>query len=327
MPNIITHKIFAEEVLKNIKKTDIRNSIEEHLQIYYIGSNGPDFLFFYHAKPWEVLKKHEPNVIGSELHKKGINDFYKSVANSIQKETSHSVKENMMVYAFGHLCHWALDMCTHPYIFYRTGDCVGEGAVHHHRFESMMDTLMLEKFHNVNIKDYPFYEICTYDEEMLKAIARVYVPAVKKALGKEIKVYDIRKSLNEWKEIQKLLYDPYNIKAPILKTAEKMIRKPGLISGNVVPKKADETYDILNMEHQTWFHPCDGTKSTASFLDMFEEAIKLATTLIEQLYGCAEYDANAEKILTILQNRAYDTGMSEESEMHYFSLIYEEDIE
>lgn len=327
MPNIITHKIFAEEVLKNIKKTDIRNIIEEHLQIYYIGSNGPDFLFFYNAKPWEALKNHEPNIIGSELHKKGINAFYQSASKSIQKEGCRSVKENMMAYVFGHLCHWALDMMTHPYIFYKTGDCKGLSASHHHRFESMMDTLMLEEFHNVNIKEYPFYEICTYDEEMLKAIARVYVPAVKAALDKELKVYDIRVSLNEWKDIQKILYDPHNVKSSFLKTAEKVIRKPWLISGNIVPKHKDETYDILNKEHFPWYHPCDGNRSEESFLELFQKAIEIATQLIENMYGSAEYGADIEKILTILQDRAYDTGMKEGAEMHYFSIIYEEDFE
>ena len=48
MPNIITHKIFAEEVLKSMTKHDIRSMIERHPQIFYIGSNGP-VLFSYKA--------------------------------------------------------------------------------------------------------------------------------------------------------------------------------------------------------------------------------------------------------------------------------------
>lgn len=326
MPNIITHKIFAEEVLNKITKTDIRKIIEQHLQIYYIGSNGPDYLFFYHAKPWEVLKDHEPNKIGSELHKKGVNAFYESSIHSIRKESSKTVKEDMMAYIFGHLCHWALDMMTHPYIFYRTGDCQGLSASYHHRFESMMDTLMLEKFHNKDIHEYPFYEICTYDEEMLKAIARIYVPAVQAALDKELKVYDIRVSLNEWKDIQKLLYDPHNRKTPILKAVEKVAKKPWFISGNVVPKEKDEQFDILNLEKNIWLHPCDNQVSQdASFLELFDDAVELAVTLIECMYGCIEYHAPEENVLSLLQDRAYDTGMSGETNMQHFSIIYEEE--
>lgn len=326
MPNIITHKIFAEEVLRHIKHPQIQKVIEEHLQLYYIGSNGPDFLFFYHAKPWEALKNHEPNQIGSDLHKKGVNAFYHSALQSIQKEGNHRVQEHMLAYVFGHLCHWALDMITHPYIFHRTGDCKGLSASHHHRFESMMDTLMLKKYHNKDIKDYPFYEICTYDEDMLKAIARIYVPAVQEALQKELKVYDIRIALNEWKDIQKLLYDPHNRKAPILKSIEKAIQKPWLISGNVVPKEMDLNFDILNLEKKTWMHPCDEIEIyNDSFLDLFDKAIHIAIEAITNVYDCIENHESDMKLLSLLKDRAYDTGMSDEREMKWFSLIYEEE--
>ena len=67
MPNIITHKIFAEEVLKSMTKHDIRSMIERHPQIFYIGSNGPDFLFFSHIKPWESYKSHALNRLGSAM--------------------------------------------------------------------------------------------------------------------------------------------------------------------------------------------------------------------------------------------------------------------
>lgn len=327
MPNIITHKIFAEEVLKNIQDEEIRKIIEEHLQIYYIGSNGPDYLFFYHAKPWEALKNHEPNKIGSELHKRGINDFYASSLHSIRKETSDPIKSNMLAYIFGHLCHWALDMISHPFIFYRTGDCNGQSASYHHRFESMMDAIMLEQYHHVDIREYPFYEICTYDEEMLKAIARIYVPAVKKALNQELKVYDIRVSLNEWKDIQKLLYDPYTRKTPLLKTMEKVVQKPWLISGNVVPQVIDETFDVLNLAKKEWLHPCNQQiKRKESFLDLFQIAVMIAADMINIMYACVENELDESNLLSALADRAYDTGMSNVDEMKHFSVIYEEEL-
>ena len=78
MPNIITHKIFAEEVLKKISKKDIEDIIERYHQIYYIGSNGPDFLFFQHAKPWEAMKSHTLNRLGSAMQEKSM-PFMKSL--------------------------------------------------------------------------------------------------------------------------------------------------------------------------------------------------------------------------------------------------------
>ncbi len=76
MPNIITHKLFAQKVFQNCDKQDIKNMIEKHLQLFYIGSNGPDFLFFYHMQPKEMMKEHSLNHIGSALHAGNVNAFY-----------------------------------------------------------------------------------------------------------------------------------------------------------------------------------------------------------------------------------------------------------
>lgn len=328
MPNIITHKIFAEEVYKKTNKKDIKDLIEKHFQIYYIGSNGPDFLFFYHALPWEAYKSHYLNEIGSRLHTEGINAFYESAVNSVQKEKDPYTKENELAYLMGHLCHWSLDMMTHPYIFHRTGNCKGLSAGLHHRFESVMDALMLRKYHDVDIEDYRSYEICAFDEEMLKAIARIYVPAVQHAFATDIKVYDLREALTSWGNIQKLLYDPKHTKVKLLKGIEKVIQKPWLISGNVVPKRIEETFDILNEKKTTWLHPCDDTRSSnESFQELFQRAVSQAVQLLEKVYGCVEYGADVNGLLQLLDDRAYDSGMKGNPEMKHFQIIFEEEEE
>lgn len=324
MPNIITHKIFAEEVLQQLAKQDIKQIIEKHSQLFYIGSNGPDFLFFSHVKPWESYKSNTLNKLGSRIHSTHINDFYQVALDCIKNQKNAEIKESMLAYVFGHLCHWALDKTTHPYIFYRTGDCKGLSAGYHHRFESMLDTMMLQKYKQLNIKEYPFYKICEYDEEMLKAIARIYVPVARAVYHIDVKVHDIRETLDSWYDVQKLLYDPNNLKYPLLKGIETMIRKPWAISGNVVKLNIDDRYDILNEEKNFWTHPCDDhISSNASFHDLFEFAISLGCSLIEKAYGCVEYRAESCSLMDILKDQAYDTGMDGERAMKYFDIIYE----
>lgn len=324
MPNIITHKIFAEEVYKKCKRKDIKEVLEKHFQLYYIGSNGPDFLFFYHMKPLEAMKDHTLNHIGSELHSGHVNAFYESAIHTIQKEQDTFVKESELAYLMGHLCHWALDMTTHPYIFYRTGDCKGDSAGLHHRFESMMDAMMLKRYHNLDIEDYRCAEICQFDEEMLKAIARIYVPAVKSALDQDIKVYQLREALSSWGDIQGMLYDPSHKKVKVVKTIEKLINKPWLISGNIVPKWIDEAFDVLNLEKQIWVHPCDDAcTSDASFIELFEQAIDVALQVMDKVYGCIEFDADVAHVRKLLGDRAYDTGREEGVKMKHFDVIYD----
>ena len=328
MPNIITHKIFAEEVLHRLTKKDIATIIEKHPQIYYIGSNGPDFLFFSHMKPLEALKNHTLNHLGSKMHAGHINDFYKVAIESVQQQTNAEVKENMIAYLFGHLCHWALDKTAHPYIFYRTGTCKGVSAGYHHRFESMMDTMMLDKFKGVSIKDYRCSEICEFDEDMLKAIARIYVPCAKKVYHVDVKVHDLRETLISWHDVQDLLYDPNNVKYTILKGVEAVLHQPWKISGNVVKAKIDPRYDVLNEQHSEWHHPCDDSiVSHASFMDLFNEAIDIAIEVLEKTYGCIEYGAPISTVLDVLKDQAYDTGMDGEREIKYYDIIYEKDAD
>lgn len=325
MPNIITHKILGEEVIKKIKRPELLNMLQKHEALFYIGTNGPDFLFFHHVKPWEKWKSQKLNQLGSQAHAMYVNAFYQEALTCILEQKDNRIKEAMTVYLCGHLCHWALDQTTHPFIFYYTGDCKGYSASLHHRFESMLDTLMLKKYHDTTIKDYDSSKICEFDEEMLKAISRIYVPVAKRVFDTTILVNEIRESLLEWKQVQKLLYDPNNKKFTFLQKAEKVIKKPWFISGNVVKAEPDESFDILNEEHREWCHPCDDKiKSTASFQELFDEAIELALQAIEVCLACVLKQKDTQALCDILQDRAYDSGMPYGNEMKYFSIIYEE---
>ncbi|MGX8835441.1 zinc dependent phospholipase C family protein [Amedibacillus sp. YH-ame6] len=324
MPNIITHKLFAERVFTQLRKQDIKRIIEQHPQIFYIGCNGPDFLFFSNSKPWHAHRSHKLNRLGSQMHASLINEFYNTAIECVKQQQDEVTKETMMAYLFGHLCHWALDKTTHPYVFYRTGNCKGLSAGYHHRFESMMDTMMLDKLKGIDITEFRSHEMCAYDEDMLKAIARIYVPVAKKVYHTEVKVNELRNALDSWQDIQKMLYDPKHIKYYALKSVETILRKPWAISGNVVKRKIDDRFDILNEHHTLWFHPCDDhISSNASFMELFEEAADIALCVIEKAYGCIEYGAPTTTLCEELQDQAYDSGMSGEREMKFFDIIYE----
>lgn len=327
MPNIITHKIFAETVASQCANKDIKELLEKHEQLFGIGANGPDFLFFYHMRPWEMMKEHSLNHIGSALHSTHINDFYESAMTVIQKEEDKQIKERELVYVMGHLCHWALDMTSHPYIFYRTGNGRGISAGKHHRFESVLDAVMLNLYRRQDIREYRAYEICEFDRDMLQAIARVYVPAVQTALGETLRVYQVRQSLEAWKDVQKMLYDPHHRKVKILQRMERMIHQPLLISGNIIPCAIEDDEDVLNLSGRPWLHPCDAAECHHnSFLDLFEQAQVLALQTIECLYHCIVHESDPQLLLNLLQDRAYDSGRKEGIEMKYFEVMNDETI-
>lgn len=327
MPNIITHKIFAETVMSTFPTGKIRSLLAKHEQLFGIGANGPDFLFFYHMRPWELWKEHSLNHIGSALHSAHVNDFYESAVMTMRRETDEQIRERELVYVMGHLCHWALDMTSHPYIFYRTGNGRGISAARHHRFESVLDAVMLKQYLQCDIRDYQTFKICHFDRDMLQAIARIYVPAVADALGEIVDVYSLHQALAAWEDVQKLLYDPTTSKYSLLRLIERMIHKPGLVSGNIIPCEDDDALDVLNLRQQLWLHPCDAReRHHCGFLYLFANAQQLAKTAITCVDECVAADGDPQSLLNLLADRAYDSGRKGEVEMRYFDEVNDETV-
>lgn len=313
MPNIITHGLFAKSVLEKTQNNELKSIIQSFPREFVIGSNGPDFFFFYKffQKKYENIRN-----IGNIAHSEKINDFYETAYQIIQNETDGINKKAMISYLCGHLCHWALDSHTHPYIFYKTGFYSELGASMHHRFESMLDAMMLKKFRNETIRTFKFYLLSKQSPYSIKAISSLYVPICHKVFNIEITEKHIKDALDDWYKIQTYLYDPKGVKTKILKVYEKKVNHPYLYSGNVIPTDIDLTYDVLNENHSLWLYPTNKEKtSNESFIEIYNRACDIACDLLNH------FD-NGEHMLQVLDNKTYDTGENTPKEMKYFDLIY-----
>ena len=229
-----------------------------------------------------------------------------------------------MTYVCGHLCHWALDATSHPYVFYRTGTCKGKSAWYHHRFESLIDAIMLKVKKECTIEDFKFYEISDASKEEARAIARIYVPAIRQILGFEIKPHQIMESLKDWHFIESLFYDASGDKLKALQTLETFTKAYNSLSGYIVPNEPDDPYDVMNLLHTRWVHPSDDTLvSTESFFDLYDKAQLLAMEAIRLFLAACENPDLDDDLLNLIKDRNYNLGTNDHKEMINFDLIYE----
>ena len=258
------------------------------------------------------------------FHAGHVNEFYQQALISIRNETDEEIKKDMVTYVCGHLCHWALDATSHPYVFYRTGTCKGKSAWYHHRFESLMDAIMLKVKKECTIEDFKFYEISDASKEEARAIARIYVPAIRQILGFEIKPHQIMESLKDWHFIESLFYDASGDKLKALQALETFTKAYNSLSGYIVPNEPDDPYDVMNLLHTRWVHPSDDTLvSTESFFDLYDKAQLLAMEAIRLfLAACENPDLDGD-LLNLIQDRNYNLGTNDHKEMINFDLIYE----
>lgn len=315
MPNIYTHVVFAQD-LKNTLNEKEQAVLKDREQLYEIGANGPDFLYFHGTSPKKLKEKSHVRKLGSYCHRRGINDFYHELLAVIRRESEADVKQDEIAYAMGHLTHWALDSTTHPYIFWRTGSGDSISQYRHHRFESLLDAIILKVKRNQTIKDYKVYKVCEVDIDDVRAIARIYVNCAKKVYGVDLKPHEVLQALNDWAQIQKLLYDRNGKKLKAFQKVEETIKMSGLVSGMIVPNEPDDPCDVCNLLHKEWHHPCDADiVSKESFFDLYDHALVRAQKAIDLFWDALEDETKEADFLAFLNNRNYTKGLSDNPAM------------
>lgn len=125
MPASYTHYSFGQEVYNRLPK-ELQKVIHINEDVYNIGLNGPDILFYY--KP---LRKNSINTLGHSMHKEEAYKFF-----NVAKE--HIVEhENQVgiIYILGFICHFILDSNCHPFI----AEAMKESGLSHNEIEAELD--------------------------------------------------------------------------------------------------------------------------------------------------------------------------------------------
>lgn len=319
MPNLITHAIFTSEVVEKINNKRLVEHMKKYQHLLLIGTNGPDFLFFY--TKFAALKKKDVDInkLGSKIHKQHINDQYLNFIKYYHKQQNKKLKEQLAVYISGHFLHWVLDSTLHPYIVYVTGFKEKQSLTFHHRLESNLDALLLKEKYNKTIKDIKTYKICTSYKQERKIIADTYKYMIMKTFGYNIEAKVFEKALRDWKNAQRLMYSPRGIKKKIAKKIEKT---EGLLSDMLVPKDYVDDIDIMNRNHKEWRNPVTGEKSNESIDELICEAKQTAVRGLDLLWKSFDDEKYIVDFLNIIDNKTYSNGVKGSQKREYKQCIY-----
>ena len=131
MPSTYAHYRMGQEVANSVPE-QMKKIIDENKQLFDIGLHGPDILFYYHP-----LATNKVNAIGYEMHEHLGREFFEDAAKVI-KEKQYDPR--YLAYAYGFICHFALDVTCHGYI----DDQIAESGISHAEIEVEFDrNLML----------------------------------------------------------------------------------------------------------------------------------------------------------------------------------------
>lgn len=329
MPNLITHYIYSHEAIKATGNKNIIKTVSEYENVFNLGAQGPDIFFYY--KIFNFLGAKKIRKVGSRMHKEMTGNYFKSVLQYIKKTTGREY-EILCSYLYGIITHYAIDLSTHAYIYYKTGFVrKGESytykySCHHRSFETAIDTILAhEKLGMPPYKIRP-YKLISLDKDVRYIIAKMISEAVNRTYGASITVNHAYKAIRSMYRVFRLLSDRSGTKKALLDFLEKLLCQPALLSSAVYPVKLKNDIDFMNKSHSIWFHPCD--KSVArreSFYDLLDNAVKESKELCEAVYEYLTDEINLEDTLKRIGSRSYASGIdcNADCEFMYYDCVYE----
>lgn len=134
MPAAYAHSRFGEEVRK-ILPPDIKTVVNRYPEIFKIGLQGPDILFYYHPSDRQFYV-----LYGHGIHRKPASVFLDQAIKRLG-QMKEPEKTKGMVYLMGFLCHFILDSRCHPTV--RENTIVGMAT--HREIERELDRFLMIK--------------------------------------------------------------------------------------------------------------------------------------------------------------------------------------
>lgn len=288
MPNIWTHMLFCEEVVDTINDP---TPFFQHETYMKLGAQGPDPFFYYNFWPWN--KDESVSAIGMALHTRNCGAFLLDLIIS-----AADMESCVKAYVFGFVTHHVLDRNAHPYINFRAGYTGNK----HQELEILIDTVMMDKFHNMTTWNAHVHKEIDVGYSLDKGIIDLLYAKIKKYypdVAKDSGAY-IQKSYRDMKLALRLLSDPYGWKNVIL--------KPLISSFSHQPIKS--SVDYLNESQTTWHHPATNEPSSQSFLNLYQigraEGIEITGEVLS--YWNNPTEEKVKHLENLIGNISYDTG-------------------
>lgn len=285
MPQTYAHQHFGDLVHEQLPE-EIRVLIHENIDLYNIGLQGPDILFYYHP-----LSKNPVATLGDDMHEwSGRRFFARSVkaltgmdplaedvapgtalaqpdAGQTRLYTSLSSEEASgddadaaLAYLYGCLCHFALDSICHPYIIQFDEM---EPGVTHSAIEGDLDRYLIDKAgRNPVLEDHTARFLPS--KEAAHVIARFYP---------EVPEETLYAALQSFVRFHHLLRCPTDGKRNFLYTALRFLGKNSL-RGHITSPNPDPL--------------CK--ESSAHLAELLQSAVPCATGLIAGFSQNLRYD-------------------------------------
>ena len=300
MPALITHDFFGQDVYDRLFR-DIGGTRDE-AEAFLLGNQGPDPLFYAVTDP--RLREH--NRLGNVMHSEKPSELVKAFKDSLGILDEDELPVGR-AYAFGFLCHYTLDSTLHPLVFfheYRLTDAGEPGLSRddahevHAVIESELDELVLFEKRGETVATFqPWREILQASDFVLGVVSKMFSYVALTVYGRIVPRDLFARSVRGFRRVQRLFYSKTGAKRAALGRIEQLVRPYSFYQSMSHRPVAltESAYD--NRAHEAWENPYTGEASTASFWDLYGQALERAEEYIAA-FERDGFDLEAARSLT-----------------------------
>ena len=303
MPSTVTHAYIGLDTLEklNNKPKDI---IRKHIDNYKIYCQNMDVLYFYHIL---LLLNNKVMDLGHKFHYENVFDSF----NLLIQDNKENKDSELFTFIAGLITHYIADSIMHPYINYLANSENKTARFNtHFKIETYLDNYYIKEKMHVNPIKYnntKFVFNYTKSDIVKNELTKVY-QVLFNYPNMGDKYY---KALRDMKFVFNYIrYDPFGIKKILYQIIDlnpfKKIPRVRYLSYNF---DLDNDKYYLNLNHQEWFNiDKKDLVSNKSFLDLYQDVLKEASYIINELY---EYIFNEKEtdLKKLIKNNSYANGL------------------
>ncbi|MTI67705.1 MAG: zinc dependent phospholipase C family protein [Firmicutes bacterium] len=287
MPDLLTHTLFGEDILKKVNDS-LSTIIKENRALFNLGCQGPDIFFYNDYLPW-IKKKRGPK-LGALMHNEKTAKFILEAINYLNLNVNNKEDYNKLLsYIIGFISHFELDRIAHPYIVYYTGiyDKYDKNTFqykgNHKRLELIIDFLLLKDKKNKIATKTPLYKIINGGDNLANIISLFFISTFNKVYLTNIDKSLINDSYKDMKKVLKILYDPYGFKKTLLNVVDIATNNKFDYSNLTYPRSIKDNLDYLNINKNKWNHPCYKNEVYEySFYELYDIALEISLSAISK---------------------------------------------
>ncbi len=320
--------------------------VQERMNFAALGCVAPDVFYFYHV----LSRRRNPLGLywGNLSHHARVFDLMLAFLKRVKEMPEGARRSKCYSFAMGYISHCAVDIVTHPYIFYITGDYysidlkqAARAQENHLRVEYQLDAFLVHHRWGMEPSKYNFAQYVDVHEETENGPAMDYdlwtmwVESLAEVHHQEFEnTYFGRTERILPGDILNDAYTGFMRFNRLLDTRSRLVR--GLLTGIdfatfhrlktrylLLPAPHEISPRLVNESRSEWKYPADpSVTSKESFMDLVHRAARFAAEAIADADAYISGAKKAKDLAEKYDGYNLDTGLRSESiDMHEFDVI------